>query len=91
MALNWPSKDPDELLDYSLNWVQALANDTIVTSDWAISAADLIENHKTHTATSTVIWLEGGTLNQSYTVTNTIETAGGRIFQQSVNITIRAN
>lgn len=91
MALNWPSKDPDELLDYSLNWVNALGTDTIVTSDWSINSADLIENHKTNTATATVIWLEGGTLNQQYTVTNTIETAGGRIFQQSVNIRIASN
>jgi len=91
MALNWPAKDPDELLDYSLNWVNALGTDTIVTSDWSINSADLIENHKTNTATATVIWLEGGGLNQQYVVTNTIETAGGRIFQQSVNIRIASN
>ena len=91
MALNWPSKDPDELLDYSLNWSQALAGDTITTSDWVISDSSLVENHSTNTSTATVIWLEGGALNQTYTVTNTIETAGGRTFQQSVNIRIMSN
>ncbi|MDB5531622.1 MAG: hypothetical protein JWR51_4725 [Devosia sp.] len=91
MPLSWASKDPDELLDYSLNWSQALSGDTIVTSDWAISDSALVENHSTNTSTATVIWLEDGALNQSYTVTNTIETAGGRTYQQSVNIRILSN
>lgn len=91
MPLTWASKDPDELLDYSLNWSQALAGDTIVNSDWAISDSSLVENHSTNSSSSTVIWLEDGALNQTYTVTNTIETAAGRIFQQSVNIRILSN
>lgn len=91
MALNWPSKDPSEVLDYSLNWANALGTDTITTSSWAISDSSLVENHSTNTSTLTVIWLEDGTLNQSYVVTNTIETAGGRTFQQSVNIRILSN
>lgn len=91
MALNWPSKDPDEVLDYSLNWANALGTDTIQTSSWAISDSSLVENHSTNTSSLTVIWLEDGTLNQTYTVTNTITTAGGRTFQQSVSIRILAN
>lgn len=92
MPLTWSSKDPDELLDYSLNWSQALAGDTISTSDWAISGdGGLVENHATKSSSATVIWLEDGGLNQTYTVTNTIGTAGGRTFQQSVNIRILSN
>lgn len=91
MPLNWPSKDSDEVLDYSLNWSSALAGDTIVTSNWAISDSSLVENHSANTSTSAVIWLEDGTLNQTYTVTNTIVTAAGRTFQQSVNIRILSN
>jgi hypothetical protein len=91
MPLSWPSKDPDEVLDYSLNWSQALSGDTIVSSDWTISDSSLVENHSTNSSTSATIWLEDGTLNTTYTVTNTIVTAAGRTFQQSANIRILSN
>ena len=91
MSLNWPSKDPDELLDYQINWTVALAGDTIISSTWQINSADLINDHDTYGPNSTVIWLTGGVLNQSYQCTNTINTAGGRIFQQTVGISIRSN
>lgn len=91
MPLSWPSKDPDETLDYSLNWSSALSGDTIVTSTWTISDSSLVENHSTNSSTSATIWLEGGTTNSTYTVTNTIVTAAGRTFQQSVSIRILSN
>lgn len=91
MPLSWPSKDSDEVLDYSLNWSQALAGDTIVTSVWSINGDGLIENHKTNSSTVATIWLESGTTNTTYTVTNTIGTAAGRTFQQSVQIRILNN
>ncbi len=91
MPISWPSKDSDEVLDYSLNWSSALAGDTIVTSTWAISDSSLVENHSTNSSTSATIWLEDGTTNTTYTVTNTIVTAAGRTFQQSVSIRILSN
>jgi hypothetical protein len=92
MSFNWPAKDPDEILDYSINWVQPLANDTIVTSTWAISGpGGLTQTTATNTATLATIWLSGGTLSQTYAVKNTIVTAGGRTFDQTVNIKIANN
>lgn len=91
MAWSWPSKDPDEILDYSINWVQPLANDTILTSTWTISDSGLVQTTATNTSTLATIWLSGGTLSQTYAVKNTIVTAGGRTFDQTVNIKIAAN
>lgn len=91
MSFNWPSKDPAELLDYTINWAAPLAGDTIVSSVWALSAADLVEATSTQTSNTATIWLSGGTLNQTYQVKNTITTAGGRIFDQTVSIKIAAN
>ncbi len=31
MALSWPFKDPDEVLDYQIDWTARLAGDTIST------------------------------------------------------------
>ncbi len=90
-ALNWPTKSPAEVLDYTINWGQALANDTILTSDWAISDASLVETNATNTGTSATIWLSQGTNNVQYVVTNTIVTAGGRTFDQDVNIRVGSN
>jgi hypothetical protein len=90
MALNWPSKGPNELLDYQINWSQALGTDTITLSTWTISDPALTNDHDSYAAQSTTIWLAAGTLNQTYAVTNAITTAAGRIFDQTVNIKIAA-
>ena len=91
MSFNWPAKDPNEILDYSINWVQPLATDTILTSTWTISDPSLVQTTATNTSTLVTIWLSGGTLNQTYAVKNTIVTAGGRTFDQTVNIKIASN
>lgn len=90
MAFQWPSKDPDELLDYQINWSAALTTDTITISSWTISGGDslLIDDHSTFSPQTATIWLKGGSLNQTYAVNNLITTAGGRIFDQTVNISI---
>jgi hypothetical protein len=88
LALNWPPKSPGERLDYTINWANALGTDTITLSSWTISAADLTTDSNTFAPRTSTIWLLGGTPAQTYTVTNTITTAGGRIFVQAVNISV---
>lgn len=89
--LNWPGKTSGELLDYAINWASALGTDTISTSTWSLSSSDLVNNHDTHTPSTATIWLASGTTNQTYVCTNTITTAAGRIFEQSVSIKIQSN
>jgi hypothetical protein len=36
MSLVWPNKDPDELLDYSLDWSDIAAGFTISTVVWSV-------------------------------------------------------
>lgn len=91
MSLNWPAKGPYEVLDYTINWARALGTDSISTSDWTISAADLVEDNATNQAKTATIWLSGGTAGQSYTVFNTIVTAQGRTFTQTVAINVQNN
>jgi len=88
MALNWPQETVGELLDYSINWAKALTTDTITASSWTISDPSLVEDHATFAPSATTIWLTGGTPNNTYTVTNTIMTAGGRTFVQAVLIKV---
>lgn len=86
MALNWPSKSPGERLDYSLKWDIGL--DTVAASTWTISDPSLTTDENTFQPSLSTIWLLSGTPNTTYTVTNTITTAAGRIFVQAVNIKV---
>jgi len=36
MSFRWPNKDPDELLDYSVDWSRFLDGATITTCVWSV-------------------------------------------------------
>jgi hypothetical protein len=95
MAIAWPEpKDPDEVLDYELDWSGRLdGDDTIVTSTWTVPAG-LTEgpdpDSVSDDGTKTVIWLSGGTLAANYDLLNRVVTAGGRTMDQTVRLKVRA-
>jgi hypothetical protein len=76
------TKDPNAVLDYSVDWSRWLAGDEISTSEWIVPAG-LTKITDTMTTTKTTVWLSGGTADQSYTVTNRIVTTGGRTEDRS--------
>lgn len=91
----WPFKDTDEKLDYSLDWAERLDGDIIASSSWEVEGTDTLlviseSPPPSFTDTATTLWLTGGTTNKAYTITNTINTAGGRIMQQSAVMEIRS-
>lgn len=91
MALAWPFKDPDEILDYRINWVARLGVDTIVTSTFSVAVgAGLVVDSNSFTDTITTVWLSGGTLGVTYQVLNRITTLGGRTMDQTVKLKIKA-
>lgn len=76
--------DPDEIKDYGRTWQDRLATDELITvSTWVITCDDeaiptLIENAQgtgiSADQKSTSIFLEGGTAEYVYELTNFIET-----------------
>jgi hypothetical protein len=36
MSYKWPNKDPDEMLDYSVDWSRFLGSDTISSVTWYV-------------------------------------------------------
>lgn len=78
-------KDPDETLDYIINWAVHLGSDTISSSSWVAEDGITIDSD-TNTTTTATVWLSGGTLKAYYLVTNTIITDGGRTLEQSIRI-----
>jgi hypothetical protein len=93
MSLSWPPKDPDEILDYDIDWTGRLYNeaelllvaagqtvvpaDTIATSTFTLPPG-IVANSTSNTTTATKVWISGGTEGISYLVQNRIVTAGGR-------------
>ena len=60
-------KDPDAVLDYSVDWSKWLAGDQIQTSSWSVSDPALEAADDSNTTTRAVVWLAGGVAGQSYT------------------------
>lgn len=88
--LSWPSKDPDEVLDYQLDWGDRLDGDTIVSSDWTITGTGLTVMLESIAATRTTIWLSGGVLTTEYSLLNRITTTAGRTMDQTVRLKIKS-
>lgn len=96
MSLKWSSKDPDEVLDYKVDWIGTASDpgplygisDEISDSLWVIPA-NISKESDTFDDTSTTIWLSGGTAGETYVLLNRITTAGGRVFDQSVKLPMK--
>lgn len=85
------TKDPDAVLDYSVDWETWLpSGDTLSASDWAVSGpdSDLVVDSDANSTTAATVWLSGGTLGVTYTVTNRITTAEGRTDDRSIAVQI---
>ena len=81
------TKDPEAVLDYSIDWSRWLAGDQIATSSWTVPSG-LEKVSDTQTGTRTTIWLRGGAIGESYSVTNRITTSGGRTDDRSFQVKI---
>lgn len=88
--LNWPTKDPADVLDYQFNVSPALVGnegDCILTLDVAINPnnpGDLTLSEAQVDGSSAVLWLAGGQAGTVYTVTILMTTSAGRTLQRSI-------
>lgn len=88
MTVYWPNKDPDEVLDYSLDFSGRIGTDTISTATWTVPAGITKASESTSGASAT-IWLSGGTADTWYSFNCRITTAGGRTLDQSVSLLVK--
>ena len=83
------TKDPDAVLDYSVDWSLWLAGDQIASSEWLLEGGALIEKvTDSHTATKATVWLRGGQAGTTYLVTNRIVTVAGRTDDRSISVRV---
>ena len=102
MALKWPDKDPDEQLDYSINWKPALGTDTISSVIWKIYDADCVLQtwsnsqivnglqlvSRTNTTTVATIYLGSGTAFTTYKIVCQVTASDATIREQEVRIRV---
>ena len=82
-------KDPDEVLDYTIDWAAAIPSDTIASSTWVVPAGiTQASPSPSYTTTATTIWLSGGTAGTVYDVVNRITTSGGRTLERALQIRV---
>lgn len=96
--LKWPNKDPDERLDYVIDWTPRLGDDSIVGSVWMIVSGDVEidgDGEIVTGAKKSLVWLQGGTVDaetgeRECRLLNRITTAAGRIMDQTARIKLKA-
>jgi hypothetical protein len=88
--LNWPTKDPGDILDYILDIGPAIVGndgDGIATLSVNVSPSnpgDLVLQSATADGCRVVLWLSEGQAGTIYTITFSITTINGRSLQRSV-------
>jgi len=88
--LNWPTKDPGDILDYILDIGPAIVgNDgdgigTLSVSLLPSNPGDLVLQSATADGSRVILWLSGGQAGTIYTITFGITTINGRSLQRSV-------
>lgn len=89
MPARWPNKDPDEVLDYRLDWSARLNGDTISASTWIVPTG-ITRDTDSNDAKTTTLWLSGGS-GGNYKLTNRITTSAGRTMEETVSIGVVNN
>lgn len=78
-------KDPNAILDYTLDWREWLGDDEIATSTWTLPAG-IANAGVTYSVSTATVWLSGGVAGTSYSVYNQITTVGGRTEKRTIKI-----
>jgi len=71
------TKDPNDVIDVTFNWVGFLDGDTIDTSTFLLPDG-MVQDSSSNTTLRTTVWLSGGSAGTLCRVTNRIVTDGGR-------------
>ncbi|MGL4349192.1 MAG: hypothetical protein ACRCT2_01195 [Plesiomonas shigelloides] len=104
MSFKWPSKAPDEIQDYSLDWSRLIATSVMITGVTYLieyegqpkvafpttgTVYGLTHNANSVSGKVTTIFLAGGELNRNYKIYCQITDSLGRVTERAVTISMR--
>jgi hypothetical protein len=78
-------QDPDDLLPATIDWSEFLGAETLTSSQWTAEEGVTISS-PTRDDTTTTVWISGGTIGQTFKITNSIVTSGAREKDFSFNV-----
>ena len=85
-------KDPDEILDFHVRWVNRIdEDDEIVSSTFTLVDEDSTVgiDESFIDGTTTIMWLSGGVDGESCSILNRINTLNGRRMDQTLVVKIK--
>lgn len=80
----WP-KDPQAVLDYTIDWSKWLRTDSILTVAWTLDAG-VSNAGQYNSPTTTTIWVSGGVDGNPYLLTCKVVTLGGRVERRTFQL-----
>lgn len=88
---SWPDKDPDDVLDYAIDWSSFLGDsETLTSSAWDISpSGELSSSDLVQTNDKTGLTLSGGVANKTYKIRNRVTTSAGNTVDRTVTLVVR--
>jgi hypothetical protein len=103
MSFKWANKDPDEILDYSVDWSRFLGTATISSVSWSVDNASGVKTalasgavvnniqnvSQTNTSTVATINLGLGTLNEEYKFYCRMVDSTGSIAERVIKLRIK--
>lgn len=91
----WPEKDPEDLLDYALDFASLFdsnpaspTGDTIQSAVWSVPA-DLTQHNQFISGTLAIVWLSGGFSGAHYLVSCEAVSAQGRTGRLAAELPVR--
>ena len=84
----WPFKDPDEVLDFEVDWTARLDGDTISVVTWTVPVG-LTKTAQNLADPIAIVWLSGGTAGQTYEIGCRVQTTGGRTYDETIILPVR--
>lgn len=101
MALKWQDKDPDDQVDYSIDWTAQLGTNTISSISWKIytngawatwSQAEIVDGlqyvSSTNTDTVATLYLGSGTAFTTYSIICRMTASDATVIEQEVRIRV---
>lgn len=88
----WPTKDPDDVLDYQFDWTARMAtNETVVASVFTVVEGTVVKGVVGFTPQGvTTVWLSGGTPGETCLINNHIATSQGREYDETARLRVRS-
>lgn len=82
-------QDPDEVLDYTIDWSEWLASGDTIVAATATGPTGITVGQTVFTINEVTIWVQGGIAGTSYDIEIHVTTNGGRQGDRTITIQIK--